>query len=134
MPNTAITITREQRQPLHRLVTQHISGIGDVTMMIEAGKFSEAERFGLEYSEDIRMLDDLNWDPDDDRASFDLTLPLHELIEALKRLRQDAEMGLEPEEAQRAHEEFEEVRAYFERARDVCRELIDTLDTREGRP
>jgi hypothetical protein len=56
-----------------RLVTQHISGIGDVTMMIEAGKF--AGRFGLEYSEDIRMLDDLGWDLDHARESFDLTLP-----------------------------------------------------------
>jgi hypothetical protein len=30
MPSTTIEISREQRQPLHRLVTQHISGIGDV--------------------------------------------------------------------------------------------------------
>lgn len=76
------------------------------------------------------MLDDLGWDPDDDRASFDLTLPVHELREALKRLRQDAEQGLEPsEEERRAHEEFEEVRAYFERARDVCGELIGRLGT-----
>jgi len=28
MPSTTIEISREQRQPLHRLVTQHISGIG----------------------------------------------------------------------------------------------------------
>ena len=130
MPSTTITISREQRDPLHRLVTQHISGIGDVTMMIEAGNFAEAERFGLEYSEDIRMLNDLGWDPDDDRESFDLTLPPLELIEVLKRLRQDAEQD---KEERRAHEEFEEVRAYFERVRDVCGELIDALDTRVER-
>jgi hypothetical protein len=59
MPKTTIEISREQRQPLHRLVTQHISGIGDVNLMIEQRDFATAERFGLEFGEDIRMLDDL---------------------------------------------------------------------------
>ena len=134
MPNTTITITREQRQPLHRLVTQHISGIGDVDMKLSADDFAAAERLGLEYSEDIRMLNDLGWDPDDERESFDLTLPQHDLMEALKRLRHDAEDGLSEKEEQRAREEADEVKAYFERALDVCRELIDTLDTRGERP
>ncbi len=53
MPSTTIEISREQRQPLHRLVTQHISGIGDVYLMIERGDFAIAERFGLEFGEDI---------------------------------------------------------------------------------
>jgi len=44
MPSTTIEISREQRQPLHRLVTQHISGIGDVYPMIEQGDFATAER------------------------------------------------------------------------------------------
>jgi hypothetical protein len=51
MPSTTITISREQRQPLHRLVTQHISGIGDVDMKLSAGYFAAAESLGLEYSE-----------------------------------------------------------------------------------
>jgi arylsulfatase A-like enzyme len=134
MPSTAITISREQRDPLHRLVTQHISGIGDVDMKLSAGDFIAAERLGLEYSEDMRMLDDLGWDPDDERESFDLTLPPHDLMEALKRLRHDAEDGLSEKEEQRAREEADEVKAYFESARDVCGELIDALDTRGQRP
>lgn len=132
MPSTTITISREQRDPLHRLVTQHISGIGDVDMKLSAGDFIAAERLGLEYSEDIRMLDDLGWNPEDERQSFDLTLPPHDLMEALKRLRHDAEDGLSEKEEQRAREESDEVKAYFENARDVCGELIDTLDHRTG--
>lgn len=42
MPDTTIEISREQRQPLHRLATQHASGIGDVYLMIEAGDFATA--------------------------------------------------------------------------------------------
>lgn len=75
MPSKTITISREQRDPLHRLVTQHISGIGDVDMKLSAGDFAAADRLGLEYSEDIRMLDDLGWNPEDPRQFFDLTLP-----------------------------------------------------------
>lgn len=132
MPSTTITLSREQRDPLHRLVTQHISGIGDVDMKLSAGDFAAAERLGLEYSEDIRMLDDLGWNPEDARQSFDLTLPPHDLIEALKRLRHDAEDGLSEKEEQRAREESDELKAYFESARDVCGALIDTLDHRTG--
>ncbi|HEY8809136.1 MAG TPA: hypothetical protein VIM28_03850 [Solirubrobacterales bacterium] len=131
MPSTTIEISREQRQPLHRLVTQHISGIGDVYLMIEQGDFATAERFGLEFGEDIRMLNDLGWNPDDARDSYALTQPRHELIEALKRLRLDAEDGLDaPEDEKRKREEYDELIAYFTRARDLCAELIDALDTR----
>jgi uncharacterized protein YkuJ len=133
MPSTTIEISREQRQPLHRLVTQHISGIGDVYLMIEQGDFATAERFGLEFGEDIRMLNDLGWNPDDARDSYALTQPLHELIEALKRLRLDAEDGLDPpEDERRKREEYDELVEYFTSARDLCAELIDALDTRVG--
>lgn len=133
MPSTTIEISREQRQPLHRLVTQHISGIGDVYLMIEHGDFATAERFGLEFGEDIQMLNDLGWNPEDARDTYALTQPRHELIEALKRLRLDAEDGLDaPEDERRKREEYDELIAYFTRARDLCAELIDALDTRVG--
>jgi hypothetical protein len=133
MPSTTIEISHEQRQPLHRLVTQHISGIGDVYLMIEQGDFATAERFGLEFGEDIRMLNDLGWNPDDARDTYALTQPRHELIEALKRLCLDAEDGLDaPEDEKRKREEYDELIAYFTRARDLCAELIDALDTRVG--
>jgi hypothetical protein len=131
MPDTTIMIGREQRQPLQRLVMQHISGIGDVNLMIEQKDFASAERYGLEYGEDLRMLDDLGWDPDDARASYALTLPADELIEALKRLRLDAEGGLNPAEDERCkRSEYDELAEYFTRARDLCTELIETLDPR----
>jgi hypothetical protein len=131
MPSTTIEISHEQRQPLHRLVTQHVSGIGDINLMIEAGDFATAERYGLEYGEDLRMLDDLGWNPGERRDSYALTLPADELIEALKRLRLDAEGGLKaPQDAGRAQAEDAAVIEYYTRARDVCEELIDRLDTR----
>jgi hypothetical protein len=55
------------------------------------------------------------------------------LIEALKRLRLDAEDGLDaPEDERRKREEYDELVEYFTRARDLCAELIDALDTRVG--
>jgi hypothetical protein len=47
-------------------------------------------------------------------------------MEALKRLRHDAEDGLTEKEERRAREEADDVKAYFESAGDVCGELIDT--------
>jgi hypothetical protein len=60
------------------------------------------------------MLDDLGWDSEDERQFFDLTLPPHDLMKALKRLRHDAEEGLSEKEELRAREEADEVKAYFE--------------------
>jgi hypothetical protein len=45
-------------------------------MKVSAGDFAAAERLGREYREDIRMLNDLGWDPKDERQPFDdLLLP-----------------------------------------------------------
>jgi hypothetical protein len=92
MSDTTITIDRRQREPLHGLVTQHLSGIGDINLMIELRDFATAERYGLKYSEDLRMLDDLLPDRGADRS--------------VKRLRLDAEGSLMvPEDPRRRHRE-----------------------------
>jgi hypothetical protein len=79
---------------------------------------------------DLRLLDDLGWDPEERRESYALTLPTAELAEALGRLRRDAEDGLEePEEVRRGHDEGAALIEYFSRARQVCGELIERLDT-----
>jgi hypothetical protein len=129
VPSTTITIDREPRQTLHRMVRRHVSGIQDVDLMIKAGDFAAAERHGREFREDVLLLDALGWDPDDSRDTYALTAPPEELIRMLTRLREDAEGGLNPpEEARRAHEEHDELIEHFRRARDICTELITGLD------
>ena len=61
-------------------------------------------------------------------------MPPHDLMEALQRLQRNGRDGLSEKEELRAREEADEVKAYFESARNVCGELIDTLDARGQRP
>ena len=54
------TITKEQREGLYELVRNHIAGIGDIPIAIEEkGDFAEAERLGLQFVEDVRLLQDI---------------------------------------------------------------------------
>ena len=95
MPSTTtLTITVNQRAPIHRQAIQHLSGIGDVYVAYACGEYTAAERFADEYAQSLALLADLGWTPDHSRDSFELTMPAGELMETLRRLRGDAEAGL----------------------------------------
>jgi hypothetical protein len=94
VPSTTLTIDAGQRKALHAQIAQHLSGIGDVFVAYGHGNFADAERLGEEFADDLLMLDDLGWAPDDSRDSFELKMPAEELAQTLRRLRSDAEGGL----------------------------------------
>jgi hypothetical protein len=87
MPETTITIDRDQRDGLYELVRNHLGSIEDFWIALERTRdFAKAEQLGLEFSEDFRLLQDIGWDERDERETFDLTMPTHDLMELLKRL------------------------------------------------
>ncbi len=49
---------------------------------------------GIEFSEDFRLLEDIGWRGREDRESFDLSMPAHDLMELLQRLHGEAERVL----------------------------------------
>jgi hypothetical protein len=122
-----LIIDADQRRAIHRQVIQHLSGIGDVYASYVIGDVDDAERFGAEYAEDLRLLEDLGWPPDDERRSFELTMPGDELVVVFNRLRGEAKEGLDEPDERRAAEETEEVRANYERTAEVCAELTEIL-------
>ncbi|MGD9734163.1 MAG: hypothetical protein AB7V58_00925 [Solirubrobacterales bacterium] len=133
MSDTTLRIDRGQRDSLHRLLIQRFTGIIDPGLMIKRGDFAEAERFGNELAADVRLLNDLGWDPGDGREHFTFTTPAEELLETLWRLRVDAEGGVdEPEEVRRGRAEDDELLVQHHRAREVCAELIARLDSGPG--
>lgn len=76
MPETTITIDRDQRGGLYELVRNHLGGIEDFWVALERTKdFATAARLGLEFGEDFRLLQDIGWSEDDVRDSFELTMP-----------------------------------------------------------
>lgn len=119
MPDTTTTIDKEQRDGLYELVRNHLGGIGDIWIALEQdGEYMLAERMGIEFGEDFRLLADLGWEPGDKRKSVELTMEAHDLAELLTRLRGEAEgvldgttgMRLQREEEQRARALYQEPR------------------------
>lgn len=80
MPSTTCTITKDQRDGLYELVRNRLGGIGDVWIALEENEdYATAERLGLEFGEDFRLLEDLGWGEDDGRTGVELTMPTHDL-------------------------------------------------------
>ncbi|HEX3561425.1 MAG TPA: hypothetical protein VHU24_01200 [Solirubrobacterales bacterium] len=134
MPSITATIDRDQRDGLYELVRNHLGAIGDVWIALEENEdFATAERLSIEFSEDFRLLTDIGWQPRDDRGSFELTMPTHDLMEVLKRLHGEAEKVLLESGTERESKEADaETDARFQLGLDACEEVLVDLDEREG--
>jgi hypothetical protein len=134
MPDITATIDRHQRDGLYELVRNHLGSVGELWHALEYDKdFAKAERFGLELSEDFRLLDDIGWKEKDDRESFELTMPPHDLMEVLKRLHNEAEAVLLESGSERESREADaDTNARFQLGLDACEEVLVDLDPREG--
>ena len=134
MPAITTTIDRDQRDGLYELVRNHLGSIEDFWVALERTKnFAKAERLGLEFAEDFRLLQDIGWGEKDERKTFDLTMPEHDLMELLQRLHAEAvpilvESGAE---AQSSRDDAETERR-FQLGYQVCNKLLDDLDPREA--
>jgi hypothetical protein len=110
MTETTITIYRGQREGLYELVRNHLGGIEDFWVALERTKdFAVAERMGLQFAEDFRLLRDIGWSEHDVRESYLLTMPAQELADLLKRLKGEAASALieTGSEAQSSREDAE---------------------------
>ena len=130
VPGTTTTIDKEQRDGLYELVRNHLGGIGDIWIALEQdGEYMLAERMGIEFGEDFRLLADLGWEPEDKRKSVELTMEAHDLAELLTRLRGEAEGVLDGTTGMRLQREEEQrARALYQGAKDTCEELLARLD------
>lgn len=134
MPNVTATIDRDQRDGLYELVRHHLYSIEDLWIAFGRSRdFATAERLGVEYGEDFRLLADIGWVADDDRESFELTMPPLDLIEVLRRLRGEAERVLVESGTERESREADaETDARFQLGLDACEKVLVDLDEREG--
>ena len=128
------TITKEQRDGLYELVRHHLYSIEDLWIAFGRSRdFATAERLGVEYGEDFRLLADIGWAADDDRESFELTMPPLDLTEALRRLHVEAEKVLVESGTEReANEDDAKTDQRFRVGHDACEKVLVDLDEREG--
>lgn len=136
MPGTTITISGPQRNGLYELVRNHLGSIGDLWDALERDKdFAAAARLGLEFGEDFALLEDIGWGEEEDRESFELTMPVHDLMELLKRLHDEAEQVLQGKGTERqAREDDRATEERYLRGLDACEELLLGLDGGGGEP
>jgi hypothetical protein len=134
MPSTTCKIDRDQRDGLYELVRNHLGAVGDIWIALEQTEdFATAERRAIEVGEDFRLLEDIGWSSEDDRASFDLTMPAHDLMELLQRLHGEAErVLLESITERESREEDAATNELFQRGYNACEELLTDLDPREA--
>jgi hypothetical protein len=134
MPGTTITISGPQRAGLYELVRNHLGSVGDLFDALERDKeFATAARLGLEFGEDFELLEDIGWGEDERRESFELTMPVHDLMELLKRLHDEAEQVLVGKGTERqAREDDRATEERYLRGLDACEELLVRLDEADG--
>lgn len=134
MPNETIRITKDQRDALYEQVRNHLGAVGDLWLALETNEdYPTAERLAIEFSEDFRLMADLGWNPEDGRERVALTMPPHDLMEVLRRLRDEAQGNLADAEQRRAEAEDSHRAEGFQAARQTCEVLLDALaDFQEG--
>ena len=134
MPGTTMTISGPQRDGLYELVRNHLGSVGDLWDALERDKdFATAARLGLEFGEDFELLEEIGWGEDEGRESFELTMPVHDLTELLRRLHDEAEQVLHGKGTEReAREDDRATEERYLRGLDACEELMVRLD--EGAP
>ena len=104
--------------------------MGDLWHALERERdFAKAARLGLEFSEDFELLEDIGWGEDEQRERFELTMPAHDLMEVLRRLREEASAVLAGAEGSREDAETNE---RFRRGREVCEKVLVELDAGAG--
>jgi hypothetical protein len=129
VPETIITINREQRDGLYELVRNHLGSVGDLWDALERDKdFAKAARLGLEFSEDFELLEDIGWGEEEGREGFELTMAVHDLMEVLRRLHAEAATVLAGAEG----EEDAETNERFRRGAGACQRVLADLDPGAG--
>ena len=70
----AITINSAQRDAIYAEAILALSGTGDIRIELDNGDFVSARRHRRRFEDMMRLLDDIGWEPDQDRDEFELTM------------------------------------------------------------
>jgi len=70
----AITINRHQRDAMYQEVVLDLNGLTDLWTEFDAGNYERAKELRQRFVFDLRLLDDLGWEPEPDDSEFTLTM------------------------------------------------------------
>jgi hypothetical protein len=125
-----LTIGPNERDTLHWLMCRRLFILGQDPPGLACKEGVSTDELAEEFSEDLRLMEDLGWEAERGSAAVELTMPADSLTRTLKRLRRDTRRApheepheLEPKDSN--PERWER----FRQAVDVCEELLDLLDS-----
>ncbi len=94
MAQSAIKITRDQREAIYQAVCTHLVGLSDVFTLLERqDDVPGAERLAREFADDFRLLEDLGWHENGSSGQVELTMPHPKLSALMKRISEETEGG-----------------------------------------
>ena len=128
MSPAAITITAKQRRVLHRLLAERLARADVAYLHLVEGRPAEAESAGIEVAQDLGLMAEIGWDPEDRRESFGIGLSAADLLEILTRFAEDAERSIFNVGVEYGLNNADA--ASMARCAAVCRDLIASLDPR----
>lgn len=85
-----IKLNREQRDAIYGELVLDLSGTGDIRINLDGEDYDAAQRLRRRDEDDTRLLDDLGWEPEQDRDEFDVTMDQDELARVFRRLNRSA--------------------------------------------
>lgn len=86
-----VTINPEQRDALYGWIKCELNGLGDVEICLERGDIAEAKRQRGRFARIFTLLDDLGWEPDDHRSSYELQMEQPQLAAMIGHYLAEAE-------------------------------------------
>lgn len=122
-----ITITAEQRNLLYEETLHRLSGIDDVRTAFEKADFEAAQRLGVAFSDDLRLITEgLGWGDEVSGETFELEMPADVLRRSLSRI-EEIVSGLDESE-ERERSKLRENQERNQLVLDACRQLLAELD------
>jgi hypothetical protein len=81
----SLTIIRTERYALYESLVTSLSAIGDIHKSLQNDDPDSAMRLWRRFDAELRLLDDLGWDREQQARHFELTMPPAELRPILER-------------------------------------------------
>jgi hypothetical protein len=121
------TITAQQRNLLYEDILDRLSGIDDVRLAVCQEDYERAQRLGVAFSDDLRLVsEDLGWGEDGPGGTIELKTPPDILRRALGRMRDWALRIDASEEKERSELRESEERNHL--VVEACRQVLTELD------
>lgn len=118
MRTLAAGITAEERDALHQHILSDLTGVDDLRLAFQGEDFERASRLGIEFGDELRLMEDLGWGSPITGAAITLTMPPQQLRRVFTRLRADVERLRQDEEREEAEVE-DQARDRRERAKRI---------------